>query len=371
MKICLFNVTSTAAPLGSAEVGGLEAHSFRLADALGRRGHEVVLFGGDGPSAAATSARVRRFPFVETSRVPDLGSRFRKLAQRLHFAHGCRREFLAEGFDACLIFKTYDFPVARLWRWRGWRGRVVARLSGPEFFATDRLFAGAVDAVYAVSARLAAAAARRYGRVCPTLPNFVGAEPLAEPSGAPAVLAAGRLVGWKGFDLLLRAFAPLEGARLVIAGDGPERSRLEKLARQLGAAGRVEFTGAVPPSELARLRATARAAAQPSAGYDSCPNAALEALGAGLALVASDAVDLPAAFDEAGAVRRFRAGDAPGLSAALREALGEPDGAWRARAMRARALVGGAFSEETLVARVEALLRGPAHGGLGARGADD
>lgn len=361
MKICLFNVTSTAERIGSAEIGGLEAHTFRLADALVRRGHEVALFGGESRGEfppPATAARVRRFPLLETARVPDLGSRFRKLVQRLHFAHGCRGEFFAERFDACVIFKPYDFPVAWFWRRRGWRGRVVARLSGAEFFAADRFFSRAVDAIYAVSGRLAGEAGRRYGRVCPVIPNFVEAAPFAEPSHPPVILAAGRLVGWKGFDVLLRAFARVGEARLVIAGDGPERGRLEGLARELGVAGRVEFTGAIPPAELARRRATAWVAAQPSAGYDSCPNAALEALGAGLSLVVSEAVDVTPCFDEAGVIGRFRVGDAEGLGAALRGLLGEPVTAWRERGARARALVEERFSEERLAPRVEALCAG-------------
>ncbi len=361
MKICVFNVTSTIERIGSAEIGGLEAHAFRLADALVRRGHEAVLFGG-APRAEvplpSTAARVRRFPYLETSRLPDFGTRFRKFVQRYLFARGCRREFLEERFDASLIFKTYDFAAARLWRKSGWRGRLVARLSGAEFYAGDRRFAAAVDAMYAVSGRLASEAGARYGRVCPVIPNFAASSPPAAPVDPPTVLAAGRLVGWKGFDLLLRAFASIEGARLWIAGDGPERGRLERLAREIGLAPRVAFLGALSPADLAARRTNARVAAQPSVGYDSCPNAAIEALGAGLTLVASDAVDLTSRFDEDGVIFRFRAGDAEDLASALSKALREPRALWEARGARARAAIAERFSEERLVSRVEALLDG-------------
>lgn len=359
MKICVFNVTSTIAEIGSAEVGGLEAHAFRLADALIRRGHEVVLFGG-APHREfplpPTAARVRRFPHVATARLPDFGTRFRKFMQRYLFARGCRKAFLEERFDAALLFKTYDFAAARLWRKSGWRGRLVARLSGAEFFAGDRRCATAVDAIYAVSGRLASEIGMRYGRVSPVIPNFAEASPPAAPSDPPVVLAAGRLVGWKGFDLLLRAFAKTGEARLWIAGDGPERGRLEKLARELGLAARVEFLGALLPSALAARRSGARVAAQPSVGYDSCPNASIEALGAGLTLVASDAVDLTSHVDRENVLLRFRAGDAEGLASELNRALREPMALWAARGARARALIGERFSEARLVSRVEALL---------------
>jgi len=57
--------------------------------------------------------------------------------------------------------------------------------------------------------------------------------------------SVGRLTPTKGYDLLLAAFAALsiKDARLVIAGEGPMRERLEGEARRLGLAGRVTFAG--------------------------------------------------------------------------------------------------------------------------------
>jgi glycosyltransferase involved in cell wall biosynthesis len=59
----------------------------------------------------------------------------------------------------------------------------------------------------------------------------------------PLVIAIGRLVPVKGFDVLLRAWADVPSARLLIVGDGPERTALEALARQLGVSSRVTFAG--------------------------------------------------------------------------------------------------------------------------------
>lgn len=76
--------------------------------------------------------------------------------------------------------------------------------------------------------------------------DFAGAAPagLPAPSGAPRLLALGRLHRNKGFDVLLRALALLAGgARLFLAGEGPERAGLEALARELGVANRVLFLG--------------------------------------------------------------------------------------------------------------------------------
>ena len=68
-------------------------------------------------------------------------------------------------------------------------------------------------------------------------------------TGRPVLVAVGRLIRQKGFDLLLRALAKCGGAgqdaRLVIVGEGPERATLNALAQQLGIAERVLMTGFV------------------------------------------------------------------------------------------------------------------------------
>jgi glycosyltransferase involved in cell wall biosynthesis len=66
---------------------------------------------------------------------------------------------------------------------------------------------------------------------------------LAVPDGVPVVLALGRLHRNKGFDVLVRAMRELPGVHVVIAGEGPERGALERLAREEGVARRVHLPG--------------------------------------------------------------------------------------------------------------------------------
>jgi glycosyltransferase involved in cell wall biosynthesis len=75
--------------------------------------------------------------------------------------------------------------------------------------------------------------------------DFAGLAPAAlpTPAGAKRLLALGRLHPNKGFDVLLRALALLPGAHLSLAGEGPERAALERLARELGVAERLAFLG--------------------------------------------------------------------------------------------------------------------------------
>lgn len=71
------------------------------------------------------------------------------------------------------------------------------------------------------------------------------------------VLSVGRLDRAKRIDLLLEA-AAASGLSVVVAGDGPDRPRLEALAASLGIASRVTFAGRVPAEELASLYARCR-----------------------------------------------------------------------------------------------------------------
>ena len=69
------------------------------------------------------------------------------------------------------------------------------------------------------------------------------------------VLSVNRLDRAKRIDLLVEAAALAPDARIVIAGDGPDRERLEQLARDRGVDGRATFTGRVTDEELADLYA--------------------------------------------------------------------------------------------------------------------
>lgn len=111
-------------------------------------------------------------------------------------------------------------------------------------------------------------------------------EPSAQRAG-PVLVALGGLRQVKDFATLLRAFAQLQrpAARLVIIGEGKERSRLSALARQLGIADRLDLPGFVanPFSWLARADLLVL-----SSRREGLPNALVEALALGIPVVATD-----------------------------------------------------------------------------------
>jgi glycosyltransferase involved in cell wall biosynthesis len=72
------------------------------------------------------------------------------------------------------------------------------------------------------------------------------------------ILSVNRLDRAKRIDLLIEAAAATPDVRVVIAGDGPDRERLEQLARERGLDGRATFAGRVDDAELADLYARCR-----------------------------------------------------------------------------------------------------------------
>jgi glycosyltransferase involved in cell wall biosynthesis len=101
--------------------------------------------------------------------------------------------------------------------------------------------------------------------------------------------SAGRLLGWKGYHLAIRAFAraALPNARYVILGGGPEKRILESLAKDLGVRHRVEIVGEVPRPEVLKRLSNADIFMHPSL-HDSGGWATLEAMAAGLPVICLD-----------------------------------------------------------------------------------
>jgi glycosyltransferase involved in cell wall biosynthesis len=116
----------------------------------------------------------------------------------------------------------------------------------------------------------------------------------AAPADAPLGLALGRLHPNKGFALLLEALAATREVRLAIAGEGPLRAALGRVAAELGVADRVRFLGW--REDVPELLASADFLVCPSL-HEPLGNVVIEAWSAGLPVVAT-ASDGPAGLIE-------------------------------------------------------------------------
>ncbi|WP_267381375.1 MULTISPECIES: glycosyltransferase [unclassified Sphingomonas] len=104
----------------------------------------------------------------------------------------------------------------------------------------------------------------------------------------PLIVAVGALIPRKGHDVVIDAVARLPGVALWIAGEGPERGRLEAHIARAGIGDRVQLLGGVAHDDLPRLLAAADVMALASAS-EGLANAWVEALAAGTPIVVTDA----------------------------------------------------------------------------------
>jgi phosphatidylinositol alpha-mannosyltransferase len=228
-----------------------------------------------------------------------------------------------------------------------------------------RRLARAIDVRIAVSAAAASFAARRIGDGFVIVPNgvdverFAGAEPVELPAGR-RMLFVGRLDERKGFRVAVAAFRRL-AARfpdllLVAVGGGPEKASATALPE--GIRDRVVLVGPVANEDLHRYEAAADVFVAPSVGGETFGVVLVEAMAAGVPVVASD---IPG-YDEV-----IRPGEGllvpprdPGaLADAVASLLDDPAAAKAlADAGRARAWT---YSWDAVAERIEGLYADAAH----------
>lgn len=147
------------------------------------------------------------------------------------------------------------------------------------------------------------------------------------------ILAVGRLVEKKGLPFLLQAGAMLAGRgmhfELIIAGDGPEREELQRLAGGLGLRDRVIFSGLLSQEELAHVYRRAEVLCVPSivtadGDRDGLPNVILEAMAYGVPVVASNLPGISEAVVHGETGLLVAPGSPADLAAALERVLTDP-----------------------------------------------
>jgi len=155
--------------------------------------------------------------------------------------------------------------------------------------------------------------------ICPPLVH--GPFDVSPTPGSDLAGYLGRIDRGKGIDTSIRALSRLKDGRLRIVGSGPFREEYERLADDLGLAGRVEFAGPVDHGEVSTAMAGMDVMLVPSARLEAMPRALIEAAYAARAVIVSGATGghefvIPG---KTGFV--FKAGNVSSLAAALRRAF--------------------------------------------------
>ncbi len=159
--------------------------------------------------------------------------------------------------------------------------------------------------------------------------RFEAAEPLPELADPerPVLLFVGRLEQRKGLDTLIRAFLELRERRpqlrLVIIGDGPERYHCESLL-PIRARPDVLFVGAVTDEDKPRFHASADVYVAPNLGGESFGIVLLEAMAAGLPVVASDIAGFRTVLQDGREGHLVPPGDVGALASTVGHLLDQP-----------------------------------------------
>jgi glycosyltransferase involved in cell wall biosynthesis len=167
------------------------------------------------------------------------------------------------------------------------------------------------------------------------------------------LVTAGRLVPQKSLGVALAALGQCEGVELVLAGDGPERGRLEALAREAGLSDRTRFLGAQPRRTVFELLAAADAVLL-SSSWENFPHAVVEGLAAGTPVIATDAGGVGEVVVDGVNGLLGPPDDAPALAAAIRRFFADDALRERLRAAASGSVAG--YAPERIFERLESML---------------
>jgi glycosyltransferase involved in cell wall biosynthesis len=293
------------------EVGGLESHVYFLCRGLVERGHDVsVVTSRSLPSTPEHEVNdgIQVWRTWFPARNPAgwaahaIGSipRLRAAARGADVLHAqafasvppCVAARRTTGAPLVTTFHTSHF-LARAKR-PAWRPILawIVRASDRNLAASQELadVARSLAPEVRVEALPNGVDTERFQRTAPTLP----------PTSRRRLIVPRRLFPKNGVEYLVRAM-PIMAARVdveaVLIGDGPERARLEALARELRVEDRITFLGARPHSDMPGLLSSGELAIFPSL-MEATSVAALEAMACELPVAASRVGGLPEIVDE-------------------------------------------------------------------------
>jgi len=343
---------------------GASLHLIAISRAFARLGHEVMVVGVEGHGPLPGDLNCLRFPHPGYAKGLEREKRKLQLVERIaaeaaeplaRFAadvlyerlslFGTAGRRLATGAHAMHVLEVNALLAEEESRWRGLSH--VEEAKGRE---------GAVLRGAGLRVCVSCEMAESVERLAPgpptiVVPNGVDTDLFAHlptrpdarrrfglPADAALVGFVGSLRPWHGLDLALDAMVELSGAVLVIAGDGPIRTDLERKAANLGISHRVHWLENLSHHLVADLLAGLDVAIAPYPRLEDfafSPLKLFEYLAAGVPIVASDLGQIRTVLDGGRWGKLVTPGSPGALAAAIREILVDPEPA-RHRAEAAR-----------------------------------
>jgi glycogen(starch) synthase len=320
-------------------IGGMQNHTAALTRCLDAQGHrQTVLTSrlagprrsdrqGEGALVHRTGVRTRRARQLWA--LAALRRALSRPAEPVDVVHAHQGEDLATLLLARLAARRHGVPlvvtvhcsVGHTLTAHSLHARLVRLVGG----RIERSTLRRADAVVVLTERTAAALradgvpAERISTIPsgfePTL--FQAAAGTGAPRARPRIGYVGRLAAQKRADLLVTAFGAMQQvADLVVVGDGPERDRVHQLVHTSPAADRISTTGFVEHSAVPGVLASLDLLVLPSA-YEEMGSVLVEAMVAGLPVVASDVGGIPEVVCHGETGLLVPPGDVPALTAAL------------------------------------------------------
>jgi glycosyltransferase involved in cell wall biosynthesis len=276
--------------------GGMANQTLQLAGLLRREGVDVRIVRTNAPYRPGW-----------VGAVPVLRAAFRLVPYLATLRAECRRaeavHVMANSGLAWYLFAVPAIAAARRERRRivvNYRGGLAA-----EFLAraADRVRRSLRDTTLVVPSPFLREVFARHGMTAEIIPNVVDTTVFTPTPrrtvgslAAPHVVVPRNLEHIYGIDLALRAFSLLRrthpGARCSIAGTGPERARLQALAREFQVDGCTEFTGRLDVAGMVALYHSADVVLNP-VRVDNTPNSVLEALACRIPVVSTSVGGVP------------------------------------------------------------------------------
>ena len=348
-----------ACPYDWAAPGGVQVHVRQLAERLRKRGHRVLVVAPASKDPAddgvVGAGRPLRVPF-NGSRAPIAPVAARRVKRALDefgpdVVHAHEPLAPSVGMHAT---RAASVPVVGTFHAYSDRGFVMAA-AAPLLRPTWERLALRI----AVSEAARDFVARRFDGPVRIIPNGVEVEKFA--AAAPADLPEGRRILFvnrleprKGFAVMVQAFALVAAthpdALLVVAGDGPERSAIRKVPRSVR--DRIDLLGNVPHDLLPPYHAACEVFCAPATGRESFGIVLVEAMSAGLPIVATDIPGYREVVRDGEDGLLVPAKDPGSTARALRHLL--DDGADAKRFSKAGVRRAARFSWDTVTREVEA-----------------